>query len=257
MNGPNLGLDGPKLGPLAFGLRGHGSKATTHSQKGTHMSEQFTSCPQCASSDITTYSFQVACGGCDWSVPDSDPRFIAHAEALGWANVPADQPIIDAIDLLPRDFGASMTTSRAALPKGHPVHGHASDAMTAAEFRMSRERWGLSAEWLADRLGVALKTVQRWENGHRPIPEGVAREMDMTTTAMELGAADSVAEFLLTAEDPVLMIPRTGTLFGFPASWYRALVDQVRKNLITFHGEEGMAAAGFRVVYRDEVQDPS
>ena len=39
------------------------------------MNGLITSCPQCASSDITTYSFQVACGGCDWSVPDSDPRW--------------------------------------------------------------------------------------------------------------------------------------------------------------------------------------
>lgn len=221
------------------------------------MSEQFTSCPQCASSDITTYSFQVACGGCDWSVPDSDPRFTAHAEALGWANVPQDQPIVAAIDSLPKDFGAAMTTNRAALPTGHPAHGDALFSMTAAEFRSRRETFGVSAEWLADRLGVALKTVQRWENGHRPIPEGVAWEMDLTGTAMRMGAAHAVAEFLITADDPVLMIPRTGTLFGFPASWYVALVDQVRFNLMNDYGEEGSKVATFRVVYRDEVEAQS
>lgn len=221
------------------------------------MSEQFTSCPRCASDDITTYSYQVACGGCGWSVEDSDPRYIAHAEALGWANVPYEGPIIEAIDALPADFGAALTTSRDAFPSEHPVHGAWPDSLTAAEFRMRREAFGLSAEWLADRLGVALKTIQRWENGHRPIPAGVAREMDLTATAMRMGAAHVWAEFLLTAQDPVLMIPRTGTLFGFPASWYRALVDQVADILVNEYGDQGLAASNFRVVYRDEVEDKS
>lgn len=221
------------------------------------MNGLITSCPQCASNDITTYSFYVACGGCDWSVQDTDPQFTAHAEALGWANVPCDQPIIAAIDSLPADFGAALTTNRAEFPKGHPVHGAWPDSMTAAEFRMSREAFGLSAEWLAERLGVALKTIQRWENGHRPVPEGVAREMDEMTTAMHMGAAHLCAEFLITADDPVLVIPRTGSLFGFPASWYRALVEQIRENLANEYGEQGLAAATFRVVYFDEVEAQS
>jgi len=221
------------------------------------MSEQFTSCPQCASDDITTYSYQVACGGCGWSVEDPDPRYVAHVEALGWANVPYEGPIIEAIDALPADFVNALTTSRSAFPAEHPVRNPWDDSMTAAEFRMSREAFGLSAEWLASRLGVALKTVQRWENGHRPIPAGVANEMALTATAIRMGAAHVWAEFLLTAQDPVLTIPRTGTLFGFPASWYRALVDLVRELLLTVYDEPGLAAANFRVVYRDEVGDQS
>lgn len=221
------------------------------------MSEQFTSCPHCASDDITTYSYQVACPRCGWSIDDSDPRFIAHAEALGWANVAADGPIIEAIDALPADFGAALTASRGAFSPGHPVHGAWPDSLTGAEFRMRREAFGLSAEWLAERLGVALKTVQRWENGHRPIPAGVAREMDLAGTAIRVGAANVWAEFLLTTEDPVLIIPRTGTLFGFPASWYRALIAEVSDVLWNEYGEEGRAAANFRVVYRDEAEDQS
>jgi len=123
---------------------------------------------------------------------------------------------------------------------------------------MLREAFGLSAEWLADRLGVALKTVQRWENGHRPIPAGVASEMEWIDGAMREGVASQWAEHLLTTQDPVLMIPRTGTLFGFPASWYRALVDLVRELLLTEYDEPGSAAAAnFRVVYLDEVEDQS
>lgn len=70
--------------------------------------------------------------------------------------------------------------------------------------------------WLAERLGVALKTVQRWENGHRAIPEGVAQELDIIATAMGELAARPCAEQLLATPDGVMMIPRAGTHLGFP-----------------------------------------
>ena len=52
-----------------------------------------------------------------------------------------------------------------------------------------------------------------------------------------------------------MMIPRTGSHFGFPASWYRALVESVRHILSNEYGDEGMAASVFRVVYFDEVEE--
>lgn len=231
-------------------------KATTNSQKGIFMSK-FVSCPQCASKDVITNTYQVRCRGCGWSIQDPDPRYLAHREELGSENITVNEPIAEAIDALPADFSASLTTTRSALPEGHPLHGHWPTSLTAAEFRRRREDFGLSAEWLADRLDVALKTVQRWESGHRPIPEGVASEMDIISTAMGEGAARPCAERLLATEDPVMMIPRTGTYCGFPASWYRALTDSVRHVLMTEYGERGLAAASFRVVYFDEVGDQS
>lgn len=137
------------------------------------------------------------------------------------------------------------------------MHRPGFESMTGAEFRLRRETFGLSAEWLAARLGVALKTVQRWENGHRPIPEGVVGELDIISTAVGEGAARPCAEQLLATEDPVMMIPRTGDYCGFPASWYRALVDSVRHILVSEYGERGLAAASFRVVYFDEIGDRS
>lgn len=102
---------------------------------------------------------------------------------------------------------------------------------------------------------MALKTVQRWENGHRTIPDGVEQEMDIISTAMGELAARPCAEQLLATPDPVMMIPRTGSHFGFPASWYRALVESVRHILSNEYGDEGMAASVFRVVYFDEVEE--
>lgn len=221
------------------------------------MSQQFSSCPQCASKDVETDTFQVRCGGCGWSLQDPDPRYEAHAKEPGRAKTGLDGPIIQAIEELPADFGASLTTTRSAFPADHPVHGAWPTSLTAAEFRNRREALGLSAEWLAERLGVALKTVQRWENGHRPIPEGVAADMDLISTAMGEVAARNCAEHLLKTQGAVLNIPRAGTHLGFPASWYRALVDQVRDLLVAEYGEPGLAAATFRVVYFDEVGDQS
>lgn len=221
------------------------------------MSHLISSCPQCASKDITTNTYQVRCRGCGWSIQDPDPRYVAHAAELGWENFTVNEPIPEAIDALPADFSASLTTTRSALPADHPARTPGFMFMTAAEFRLQRETFGLSAEWLADRLGVALKTVQRWESGHRPIPPGVVSEMDIISTAVGEGAARPCAERLLATEDPVMMIPRTGTYCGFPASWYRALIDSIRHVLVNEYGDRGIAAAGFRVVYFDEVGDPS
>lgn len=102
-----------------------------------------------------------------------------------------------------------------------------------------------------------MKSVQRWENGHRPIPDGVAAEIDIISTAVYEGAARPCAERLLESGDPVMMIPRTGVYCGFPASWYRALVFCVRELLLTEYGDRGNAAAAFRVVCFDEVGDRS
>lgn len=221
------------------------------------MSQQFASCPQCASDDITTNTYQVRCRGCGWSLQDPDPRYLAHVEELGHENLTFNEPIAEAIDALPADFAGSLTTTRSALPANHPVNKDPLFSMTGAEFRNCREAFGLSAEWLADRMGVALKTVQRWESGHRPIPEGVVDEMRIIATAVGEGAARKCAEHLLKTQDAVMMIPRTGTHLGFPASWYRALIDSVQGILMGEYGDRGLAAAAFRVVYFDEVEGQS
>ena len=218
------------------------------------MSKMFTSCPQCASDAITTNTYQVRCRGCGWALQSPDPGYVAHCEELGRAKVTHEEPITAVIDALPADFGALLTTTRSALPANHPANKDPIFSLTGAEFRHRRETFGLSAEWLADRLGVALKTVQRWENGHRPIPEGVAAELDIHSTALGEGAARLCAERLVTVQDPVMKVPRTGTYLGFPASWYRALVDSVRHILWTEY--DGVNAT-FRVVYFDEVEGQS
>ena len=55
---------------------------------------------------------------------------------------------------------------------------HDDSRMTPEEFREAREKLGLSvgklALRLALRLGVDVRTVRRWQNGHHDIPTPVA-----------------------------------------------------------------------------------
>ncbi len=46
--------------------------------------------------------------------------------------------------------------------------------MTPREFREARDTLELSAHQLADKLGVHVRTVWRWQEGSRPIPGPVA-----------------------------------------------------------------------------------
>jgi DNA-binding transcriptional regulator YiaG len=47
--------------------------------------------------------------------------------------------------------------------------------MTADAFAAERSRLGLSQSQLAERLGVHVRTIGKWERGERGVPEPVAR----------------------------------------------------------------------------------
>lgn len=99
-------------------------------------------------------------------------------------------------------------------------------AMTAAELRIAREDLGLTAEWLAAWLGVALRTVRRWEHGHAVIPDSVVGEM----SALTYMADEQIAQWVkVLRADPeaVLRIPREGDVDGWPASWWRAAAARI------------------------------
>lgn len=54
-------------------------------------------------------------------------------------------------------------------------YGPMGRVMTASEFAAERSRLGWSQSELADRLGVHVRTIGKWERGERGIPEPVAR----------------------------------------------------------------------------------
>ena len=107
--------------------------------------------------------------------------------------------------------------------------------ITGAELRIWRDRLGLSGDLLAEIIGIAPRTLRRWEYGQSPVPSGVAQEMlaiEAETTAMVAEMidgltrdADGVAwvytyptdEALLTADPEV----------EWSAGWHRACAGRV------------------------------
>lgn len=117
--------------------------------------------------------------------------------------------------------------------------------MAAGEFRMVREYLGLTAEWVADQLGVALRTVRRWEAGASPVPDGVREQME----AWEEDTAQAVhlySERLMDAPDPFvkLALGDDDVPHAWPARWHRHVVARVAQEV-----------PGLRVGYADEDAD--
>lgn len=118
-----------------------------------------------------------------------------------------------------------------------------SAVMTAAEFRVSRERLNVSGEWLAQRLAVALRTVRRWEAGTSPISNGVALDM--------LGLLDATEAFVAAVVEQLLEEGPDASIGGWQlltfaddatfeahhpdsewcASWHRAAMGRVTLEL--------------------------
>lgn len=104
--------------------------------------------------------------------------------------------------------------------------------MTDAEFRMVREYLGLDQDWVADQLGVAERTVRRWEAGTSPVPSGVRAQM----TAWEAETARAVGlyvEELLDAPRPGVYVARTDAdaPAAWPARWHRHVVARAAREL--------------------------
>ncbi len=110
--------------------------------------------------------------------------------------------------------------------------------MTPAEFKCYRESLGLSAQWLADRWGVATYSVQRWERS-RSLPEelaidleGIERRMYVEIESGSMGGGDRVIEVPRTDED---------SPDGMPAAYHRAVALAVARRTgarIVFSGGE-------------------
>lgn len=102
--------------------------------------------------------------------------------------------------------------------------------LTAAEVRTIREGLGVTAEWLADHLGIQTRTVQRWEAGHTRIAAFAADELAL----LEAQAAEQVAahvEAFTGARVPaVLAIDDTGP-DAWPAGWQRRIAFRVRQEV--------------------------
>lgn len=109
--------------------------------------------------------------------------------------------------------------------------------MSAAEFKVCRERLGLTASWVATQLGVYEKTISRWETGERVVSEEAAnllrlihartsrlimksiRKIKKPTTLLTYRRDEDMVTFELFS-DLDLVVP-------LPASWHRAMTGRI------------------------------
>lgn len=118
--------------------------------------------------------------------------------------------------------------------------------MSPAELKTLRESMGLSQQWLADRAGVRLRSVQYSEDGRSAVKEDVAAlvlDMDARLDAlihimMEIirrralaghGKPETVA--LIRYRDDADLWRFRPEMHGFPASYHAAMVSRLRRAL--------------------------
>lgn len=67
--------------------------------------------------------------------------------------------------------------------------------MTSAELKTTRESLGLTADWLAKKAGVQLRTVRYWESGRNAVPKDVAKIMTDLQTWRDSAVAAMVQSY--------------------------------------------------------------
>ena len=70
--------------------------------------------------------------------------------------------------------------------------------MTSAELKTLRESLGLTADWLAKRAGVQLRTVRYWEAGRNKVPDDV-EEMIVSLNAWRESAVSAMVQSCIVA----------------------------------------------------------
>ena len=116
--------------------------------------------------------------------------------------------------------------------------------MSGAELRCLREWLGLTTRWLADHLGVAERSVHRWESGIREVPEGVASEV-LRLSEITYGVLNGLIDQLLDVPEPGVYTYMSDADYrshhpeqDWPASWHRALCARLADEV-----------PGLRIVY--------
>lgn len=147
--------------------------------------------------------------------------------------------------------------------------------MTPADFKTLRESLGLSAQWLADTIGVDQRTIRRWEDGVIPLrPDAVELltrldnqmvvyidgELERILDDTGIDPLDDDLTTLAPEAWPTIEVPRVDTDIDLnyqisvlpadllptgkllPASWYRAAAGRMRYGMggtlhITYIGQ--------------------
>ncbi|GAA4391770.1 helix-turn-helix domain-containing protein [Tsukamurella soli] len=120
------------------------------------------------------------------------------------------------------------------------------DRLTAAEVRAIREGLGVTAEWLANHLGVQTRTVQRWESGQsavKPFAVAAIRRLEahaeeevrrLTEAYLRDGSKHAVLFIEAGGVDSVQDAPMSGLramVEDGPSGWQRMIAFRVRQQI--------------------------
>lgn len=110
--------------------------------------------------------------------------------------------------------------------------GGRAGSVNAAELRIATERIGLPLRSVAAVLGITERSIGRYAEGARPIPDGVADDIADLEDEFEEAVA-SLVEAVDTGMSTLLTYRRDRDLVAdypgreeYPASWHRAVVGQ-------------------------------
>ncbi|MEU0937551.1 transcriptional regulator [Embleya sp. NPDC005971] len=109
--------------------------------------------------------------------------------------------------------------------------------MTDAELRLTRDRLGVTGEWLTAHLRIDPRSARRYERGTRPIPEDVRTRVLAFATETD-AFVDSLVRELSAQEHPVAIVHRTDADYRAadpngdkPASWHRHAVARAAERV--------------------------
>jgi hypothetical protein len=121
--------------------------------------------------------------------------------------------------------------------------------MNGAELKCELGLLGLSAKWLSERTGTAIRTVIRWIDGDSPLPEWVIAEMvkirnqttDMATRVFDSAVQDADGVWVFRTYRTDTEFWRDTLSAEFPADWHRMLTAR----LVDMHEDQRKARIEF------------
>lgn len=179
------------------------------------------------------------CGEPEWRLyvrrADTDPDVLPGT--CSWAPETDWQPIAgDPVEAMGAraDWVKARVEANLLTGRVPPKIAIGDVSLSGADFRVLRERLGVTTEWVARWMGVAERTVHRWDADVSRVPAGVSGALVRLDEWTAQTVAEVAARFAGIGA-PVMWTYRTDadlrgvlTESGMSASWHRALAARVR-----------------------------
>ena len=94
--------------------------------------------------------------------------------------------------------------------------------MNGAELQCSREFLGLSGTWVAEKLGVDRRSVNRWESGEHPVPNYVEQNIKAWLGITQRAVGVASVQLRNQPHRPLSVLREDGDT-EWPSEWYRTV----------------------------------